>query len=192
MLRGLHRCSECARPSSGAGAGELPCWPPPGRLLSGGGGEGGGRGGGFGTQRFCVPTMAQLDFLSCKLRFFPRWSLWSEGGGAGGFRGDPPRSFLVILKTPLPFAPPRALPDQWARPQILAEEDPISLISPQTVEGEGWSRDAAERRGRGGGVAQGGGGSEGRLTLPIANGSPTFVFSSKMTRKTHQNSGGVK
>ena len=33
-------------------------------------------------KKFCVPKMARQVFPSCKFRFFPRWSLWSWGGGS--------------------------------------------------------------------------------------------------------------
>ena len=38
-------------------------------------GEGGG--GVFWEPKVCVQKIAPPDFLSCKFRFFPRWSLWS-------------------------------------------------------------------------------------------------------------------
>ena len=62
--------------------------------LGGGGGgrglrEGGGSGNqkfvcqnGLGTKSLCV-KMAQSDFPNSKLRFSPRWPLWSGGGGPG-------------------------------------------------------------------------------------------------------------
>ena len=43
--------------------------------------------GGLGPKR---TTMAQQDFPDCKLRFFPRWSLWSCGGGGVQGRGGAP------------------------------------------------------------------------------------------------------
>ena len=49
--------------------------------------EGGGGGGawrGVWDPKVCVPKMARPALPDCKLRFFPRWSLWSGRGGAGG------------------------------------------------------------------------------------------------------------
>ena len=37
-----------------------------------------------GGAKVRVPTMARSDFPNGKFRFFPRWSLWSCGGGGGG------------------------------------------------------------------------------------------------------------
>ena len=41
----------------------------------------GGGGGVFWEPKVCVQKIAPPDFLSCKFRFSPRWSLWSWGGG---------------------------------------------------------------------------------------------------------------
>ena len=38
-------------------------------------------GGGGGDPKVCVPKRAQSDFPNRKFRLFPRWSLWSGGGG---------------------------------------------------------------------------------------------------------------
>ena len=42
---------------------------------------GGGGGEGVWDPKVCVPKRARPDFPNCKFRFFPRWSLWSGGGG---------------------------------------------------------------------------------------------------------------
>ena len=67
------------RAGGGGGLGARPWWL---ALLACGGAEGGG----FGTQK-CVYQMAPPEFPIGKLRFVPRWSLWSEGRGSGG---EPP------------------------------------------------------------------------------------------------------
>ena len=50
---------------------------------------GGGAWRGVWDPKVCVPKMARSALPDCKLRVFPRWSLWS-GGGGGAQGGDPP------------------------------------------------------------------------------------------------------
>ena len=52
-----------------------------------------------GTQKVCVPKMAPPDFPNRKFRFFPRWSLWSEGGGVQGAGGG---AFLLRTAIQIP------------------------------------------------------------------------------------------
>ena len=74
------------------------------------GGEGGE--GGVWDPKVCVPKMARPDFPSRKFRFFPRWSLWSGGGGTGvqggGGLPPPPSTLYGPSHTSLPPPhPPR-------------------------------------------------------------------------------------
>ena len=52
-------------------------------------------GGGVWDPKVCVPEMARQDFPNGKFRFFPRWPLWSWGGGGVSSCGCQP--FLYIL-----------------------------------------------------------------------------------------------
>ena len=55
-----------------------------GEREGGGGGRGQGRGGGRGgvwDPKVWVPKRARSSFPDCNFRVFPRWSLWSGGGG---------------------------------------------------------------------------------------------------------------
>ena len=45
----------------------------------------GERGGGVWDPKVCAPTMARSDFPNGKFHVFPRWSLWSGGGGGGSY-----------------------------------------------------------------------------------------------------------
>ena len=52
------------------------------------GGKVGGRGGGSGTQKTVYPKWPDQIFPMVNFAFFPRWSLWS--GGGGGVSTTPP------------------------------------------------------------------------------------------------------
>ena len=75
--------------------------------------RGGGRRG-LGPKSLCTKSGPRHDFPNGKFRFFPRWSLWSGGGGGvgtrpryqevGGSRGVPPlllwcTAILILLWT---------------------------------------------------------------------------------------------
>ena len=55
---------------------------------------------GPGIQKIVYPKPAQPDFPDCKFRFFPRWSLWSVGGGGPGGRTLPHLRCTAILILP--------------------------------------------------------------------------------------------
>ena len=89
----------------------------------------GGRGG--RDPKVCVPKTARPDSLWCKLRFFPRWSLWSGGEeGSGGVAPPPPPLLLWCAASPiLPWhSPLPALQTRTARYPVWG-----SLVNSNTL-----------------------------------------------------------
>ena len=91
----------------------------------------GGRGGGGLGPKSVGTKMARLDFPNDTFCFFPRWSLWS--GGGGGFRGATPLpllrwlSAILILPCPPPLPPTRKAqpPHTPARARAYTQDDGI-------------------------------------------------------------------
>ena len=48
-----------------------------------------GGGGGVWAPKGCAPKMARPDGPNGKCHVFPRWSLWSRGGGVQGYPPPP-------------------------------------------------------------------------------------------------------
>ena len=68
-----------------------------------------GGGGGGWDPKVCVPKMTRSGFPDGNFGFFPRWSLWSGGGGSRGRGGTPPLLLqwcTAILISPGPTPSP--------------------------------------------------------------------------------------
>ena len=74
--------------------------------------------GGVWDSKVCVPKMARPEFSNGKFRLFPRWSLWSGGGGVQGGGGDlcPKQKFITALDT-----------SRWRRNSRLGPTDETTL-----------------------------------------------------------------
>ena len=108
-----------------------------------------GRGGGKGNIRrregrgvwdptVCVPAMAQQDVPYCLFRFFPRWSIWSWGGGVrGGGNPSSPygvRPFYYFPGGTFPPSRPNPAPApgsarQRSRPRSICARLPLAVTT---------------------------------------------------------------
>ena len=71
--------------------------------------------GGLGPKSLCT-KMGGPDFPDCKVRFFPRWSLWSRGGGVlwgEGVNPPPPMVHGIVPWQPPPPPGPLSAPSPW-------------------------------------------------------------------------------